>query len=282
MIEYIKIIIMSIFTGVLLPLPTSAAAHYSYLNIVLDFSESEEVLGFYYSVMTLVFSALIFVFFRKIYITSLKNLVNRNGENKNKDYRNLIIGTALSLPVSLVLCIPVSTDRLLMDYFDLFLKGNGMLLTALASIISGALFITAFWYTSKSDNPKIKLISVKSSLRLSFYQLFSYVIPGLSHICTAGTNLLISDIEPGRLMAHIYTYMAPQMFFISIIKIIRGIAGEAVINPVSVIICVVVSALASWLFMSLSTKVNMKKLMVFFSIYSVIIGLFIAVGSFII
>lgn len=281
MLEYIKIIILSIFTGVLLPLPTSSALHYSYLNIALDFSEKEEVLGFYYSVMTLVFSVVVFVFFRKIYISSFKSLIKRNASDAS-DAKNLAVGSALSLILALVLLLPVSQGRLLMDYFDLFLKGNGMLLTSISSVISGLLLVIAIWYTGKSDNAKVKLISVKSSLRFSFYQLFSYVIPGLSHVACGTTNLLISDVEPNRLMAHLYTYMAPQMFFISLIKIIRAIINDVVINPISVVLAVIITVLASGLFMSLCAKVNMKKLMGFFSLYSIVIGLFVAIGSFII
>ena len=281
MLEYIKIIILSIFTGVLLPLPTSAAVHYSYLNIALEFSEQEEVLGFYYSVMTLAFSVVVFIFFRKIYFSSFKSLIKRN-ETESSDSKNLLVGSALSLLITLILLVPVSQGRLLMDYFDLFLKGNGMLLTSVSSVISGLLLVIAIWYTGKSENAKVKLISIKSSLRFSIYQLFSYVVPGLSHVACGTTNLLISDVEPNRLMAHLYTYMAPQMFLISVIKIIRAIANDIVINPVSVIIAVVISVLAGGLFMNLCAKVNMKKLMFFFSLYSIVMGLFVAVGSFII
>ena len=281
MLEYIKIIILSIFTGVLLPLPTSAAVHYSYLNIALEFSEQEEVLGFYYSVMTLAFSVVVFIFFRKIYFSSFKSLIKRN-ETESSDSKNLVVGSALSLLITLILLVPVSQGRLLMDYFDLFLKGNGMLLTSVSSVISGLLLVIAIWYTGKSENAKVKLISIKSSLRFSIYQLFSYVVPGLSHVACGTTNLLISDVEPNRLMAHLYTYMAPQMFLISVIKIIRAIANDIVINPVSVIIAVVISVLAGGLFMNLCAKVNMKKLMFFFSLYSIVMGLFVAVGSFII
>ncbi len=277
MIEYIKIIILSIFTGALLPLPTSAAAHYSYLNVALNFSEKQEELGFYYSIMTFVFSVIIFIFFRKIYLSSFKSLFN-----KGKSEKNLVIGTVLSIMMSLILCLPISEDRLLIDYFDLFLKGNGLFLTSFASIISGLFLVIAIWYTKKGDNSKVKLISVKSSLRFSFYQLLSYVIPGLSHVSGGCTNLLISDVEPDRLMAHLYTYLAPQMFFVSFIKIIRAAAGTVAINGAYVIIAVIVSGLASGLFMSLCAKVNMRKLMSFFSVYSILIGIFIVAGSFII
>lgn len=283
MLEYIKIFIMSLFSGALLPLPTSAAAHFSFLNVATKFSEEEKLLGFYYSLMTLVFSLVIFVLFRRIYISSFKSVFSKDGKKKKLQYRNLVIGTGVSLALSLVLCIPVSEGRLLMDYFDLFLKSNGVLLVAVSSVICGLILLISSWYMSSSAGKYVAAPSVGSTIRFSVYQLFSYVIPGLSHVSCASTNMLTSDIKPEYLMVNVYTYIAPQAFLISLIKIIRAVAADnVVINPMAVVIAVIVSGVACGFVVNFCVRANMRKLMLFFSIYSIFLGLLITVGSFII
>ena len=267
----------------MLPLPTSAAAHFSFLNIGLEFTQNETLLGFYYSVMTLVFSLVVFGLFRKIYISSFKSVFSKTSGNRKLQYKNLVTGVGISLAVSLILCIPVTKERLLMDYFDLFLKSNGILLVAVSSVICGLVLLISAWYITSSDSKFVVAPSIGSTIRLSVYQLFSYVIPGLSHISCASTNMLVSDIKPEYLMVNVYTYIAPQAFLISLIKIIRAlVADNVVINPISVIIAVVVSGVACGFVVNFCVRANMRKLMIFFSIYSIVLGLLITVGSFII
>ena len=74
MIEYIKILLISLICGATLPLPVSSGAHLSFINGILDFSDDKNVLGLYYSVMSVAFSLVIFVFLRKIYLSGIKSL----------------------------------------------------------------------------------------------------------------------------------------------------------------------------------------------------------------
>ena len=253
MIEYIKIIILSLICGVTLPLPVSSAAHFSFINGVLDFSDDKSVLGFYYSVMSVAFSAVIFVLLRKIYLLGFKSLFNK--DSKLTNYRKLMKNLFISLVPAAVLFVPVSEEKLLFDIFDGFLVKSNILLVSVADL--------------------------KAVIRSSVYQIISYVIPGISHVSSAGTNMLICDVESKIIIREIYLYIAPQMLVINAAKIIRYVLSDMIVNPVMVIFCVVSVLLMSALVVTRMSKINIRRILGYFTVYGAVTGVFFAVLSFV-
>lgn len=279
MIEYIKIIIISLICGVTLPLPVSSAAHLSFVNGVLNFSDDKSVLGFYYSVMSVVFSAVIFILLRKIYILGISSLFNK--DSKLTAYRKLMKNLLVSLIPAVILFVPVGEDKLLCDLFDGFLVKSNILLVSVATVISALILVISVWYTRQSYSVTKKGADLKTVIRSSVYQLMSYVIPGVSHISSAGTNMLICDVESKIIIREIYLYIAPQMLVINVAKIIRYILSDMIVNPVMVVFCVVSVLLMSTLVVTKMSKINIRRILGFFTVYGAVAGVLFAVLSFV-
>ncbi len=279
MIEYIKLIILSLICGVTLPLPVSSAAHFSFVNGVIDFSDSKDVLGFYYSVMSLVFSVVVFFLLRKIYSLGLKSLFTK--ERRLSNYRKLMKNLFLSLIPAAVLFVPVGEGKLLCDLFDGFLMKSNILLVSVACIVSALILVISVWYTRQSYSVTKRGADTLTVIRSSVYQIISYVIPGISHVSSAGTNMLICDIESKIIIREIYLYIAPQMLIINAVKIIRYALSDVIINPVMVIFCVVAVLLMSTLVVTKMSKINIRRILSCFAVYGAVIGVISAVLSFV-
>ncbi|MBR2417261.1 MAG: hypothetical protein IKB12_01390 [Clostridia bacterium] len=273
MIEYIKMFILSLINGVMMPLPVSSSAHVSFLNKVLDYTDKGETLSFYYAVFSVAFSLVIFFSLRKIYGKVFKSLFTKNdGSKHTAAYKKAGKNIFLSILPAVLLFIPVSEDMLVIDYFDKFLSSSGLLLTAFASLISALVFVTAIWYTKQSNSPTYRNASTKTVLRSAVYELVAFVVPGTSKIAIGSVNMLICDVEPKVIMRDVYLYSAPVIFAVSVVKIIRGLIVDLVVDPLAVIIGAAVSIIASSVIVYFVSKVNMRKLMGFFAWYSVIFG----------
>lgn len=273
MIEYIKMFILSLINGVMMPLPVSSSAHVSFLNKVLDYTDKGETLSFYYAVFSVAFSLVIFFNLRKIYGEVFKSLFTKNdGSKHTAAYKKAGKNIFLSILPAVLLFIPVSEDMLVIDYFDKFLSSSGLLLTAFASMISALVFVTAIWYTKQSNSPTYRNASTKTVLRSAVYELVAFVVPGTSKIAIGSVNMLICDVEPKVIMRDVYLYSAPVIFAVSVVKIIRSLIVDLVVDPLAVIIGAAVSIIASSVIVYFVSKVNMRKLMGFFAWYSVIFG----------
>ena len=273
MIEYIKMLIISLVNGVMMPLPVSSSAHVSFLNKVLGYTESGSVLSFYYAVFSIAFSLIIFFNLRKIYSKIFKCLFK--GEKNDKTavtYKKAGKNIIYSLIPSVLLFVPVSKDMLIIDYFDKFLSSSGLLLTTFASLISALIFVVAVWYTKQNNAPTIRSASTKTVIRSAIYNLIAFVVPGTSKIAIGSVNMLICDIDQRVIMREVYLYSAPVIFVVSVVKIIRGLVVDLVVDPLAIIIGAVVSIIASAIIVNFVSKVNMRKLLGFFAWYAVIFG----------
>ncbi len=279
MIEYIKMIIISLVSGATFALPVSSAAHFSFLNSVVKFSEDARSLGFYYSVMSVAFSVVIMVLLRKIYSLCAKSVFDKS--EKLENYRKVMKKLLISLVPSVILFVPVSEGKLLCDLFDNFLASNNQLMVAVACIISALVTVISVWYTRQSYSVTKRRADMKTVIRSSVYQIVSYVIPGFSHVTSAGTNMLICDVESKVIVREIYLYIAPQMLLINIIKIIRYALSDMIINPVMLVICFAVVGLISVLVVTRMSKINIRRLLPFFAVYSAFTGVIFAVMSFV-
>lgn len=274
MIEYIKMFVISLVSGVMMPLLVSSAAHASFLNKVMNYTSDGAILSFYYSVFSVAFSLVIFFNLRKIYSKIFRSFTSKGkGENGAAAYRKAGKNVLLSLVPAVFLYIPVSKDMLIVDYFDKFLSSSNLLLTAFASLISAFVFVTAIWYTKQGSNPTLRGATTKTVIRSAIYELVAFVVPGTSKIAIGSVNMLLCDIEPKILMREVYLYTAPSVFVISVIKIIRGLIVDLVVNPLAIIIGAVVSIAATAVIVNFVSKVNMRKLFGFFAWYSVIFAL---------
>lgn len=279
MIDYIKMLILALLSGATVGLPTSSAAHYSFVNSIINFSEDEKVIGFYYSVICVAFAAVAFVFLRKIYLNGIKALFSK--DEKLTNYRKVMRNTLISLIPMALLFIPVGEGRLLIDYFDKFLTPGNILLVAIISIISALVLVIAIWYTRQGYSGTKRASDLKTTIRVSVYQLVSYIIPGISRVSSAATNMLICDVDSKVIVREIYIYITPQLFFVNLIKVLRYILSDAVVDPSMIAVGAVGAAIIGSIVITRMSKVNIRRTFTFFSIYSVVFGLAVGVLSFV-
>lgn len=280
MIEYIKMIIVAIITGVTLPLPVSSAAHFNFFSNIVGLSGDGQRFSLYYNFFVLVFSLVVLFTFRKTVIRGFSLAFSGKNESKVRDNKYFVKNILFSILPSLVLFVPVTKDKLLMDYLNNFFNTNGLILSGIACVVTACVLVIALWYTSKNKNPLRRAVDKKTVLRMSFYQLPCYVIPGFSHIASGAVNLFISDIGSRSLVGQLYIYLAPSMFFVSIVKVIRGLFAGVVFDPAVLVAGIIAFAIASRIIISLTTKVNFRRLFAFFCGYSIIFGIFTTAISF--
>lgn len=283
MIEYIKMAIVAIITGLTAPLPVSSLAHYNFFSNVAGLSAENDRLSLYYNSFMLVFSLVILFSFRKTVSRGFRLAFNPKSlkdSEKVSDKKYFVKNVFLSLVPTLLLFIPVSEGKLLADYTDSFLNVNGLILSGLACITTALVLIIAIWYTSKSKNPLRRAVDKRIVLRMSFYQLPCYIIPGFSHVASGAVNLFISDIGSKSLLGQLYIYLAPSMFVVSTVKIVRLLVSGILFDPLVLLAGVLLFAVASTLMVKMSLKISIRRLFAFFSIYSVLFGVFITLISF--
>lgn len=284
MIEYLKIIITAFISGITAPLPVSSSAHFNFLSNVLGTNANNIRMSFFYSFYMLAFSLVIFVTFRKVFYGCVKSafVSKKNIElyERSKGYRLIGKNILFSLIPTIVLLIPVTKERLLMDYIEEFMNINGLILAGFACVTTACILIVALWYTAKTKGKIKSTTDKKSVLRYSFYQLPCYIIPGFSHIAAGSVNLLINDCKIKTLVSEIYVYLAPSMLALSLIKVIRALISGVLFDPLALILGVVFFAVAARVVIGLTTKVNLRRLLGFFCGYSFVFGIFIAVTSF--
>lgn len=276
MTEYIKMIVIALVSGILAPLPTSAEAHFSVLCGSMNLTADEKELGFYFGIFSLTFAVVIFFCLRKIYFKCFGALFRKAANANDKTYKSVAVNILLSLIPGLALFIPMGEGVILFDYFDKFLTLNGLYLTAIACLISALILIIAIWYSKQTPGKLRRVCGRKGAVRMAVYQLVSYVVPGFSHIASAGTNMLICDVHPKVIMREVYLYLAPTMFFVNLAKIIRLLVQDTIVDVVTVLIGVVVFALCSGIVVKLVAKFNAKKILTFFAVYSAVfaVGIF--------
>lgn len=284
MIEYIKMIIIALVCGFMAPLPTSSSAHFSILSKAVNLTADESKLGFYFALFSVTLSVVIFFCLRKIYFKSLKSVFTKGSANDGnlKVYKTVAKNILLTILPMPLLFIPIGNGVFLIDYFDRFLSDNGLYLTGVACIINALILIVARWY-AKQENKKLKRVcSTMSALRMSVYQLVSYIVPGFSHVASGSTNMLLGDVHPKFIMREVYLYLAPSMFIVNTAKIVKYLINDTIINAVTAVIGIVVFAVVSFMVMKLVAKFNTRKVLLFFSIYSAVLGVGAVVLTFII
>lgn len=283
MIEYLKMILVAIVTGFTAPMPASSAAHFNFFSNVLGLPGDNLRFSLYYNSFVFVFSLVILFSFRKTVTRGFKLALMSSAETEKlnvRDNKYFVRNVLFSLLPTLILFVPVSKGKLLMDYLDSFLNQSGLILSGIASVVTACILIVAIWYTAKSKNPLRRAVDKKTVLRMSFYQLPCYVIPGFSHIAAGAVNLFISDISSKSLVGQLYIYLAPSMFFVSAIKLIRLLFNGILYDPLVLVVGVIVFAIVSRLTIHFTSKINIRRLFTYFCIYSVIFGVFSTVVSF--
>lgn len=284
MIEYIKMIIIALVSGFMAPLPTSSSAHFSILSKAVSLTADESKLGFYYALFGITFSVVIFFCLRKIYFKSLKSIFIKSSKNdvNLRIYKNVAKNIFLTIIPMILLFIPVGNGDLLIDYFDKFLSGNGLYLTGVACIVNALVLLVARWYAKQEDKKLKRVCSTMSALRMSAYQLVSYIVPGFSHVASGSTNMLLGDVHPKVIMREVYLYLAPSMFVVNIVKIVRYLINDTIINAITAVVGIVVFAVISYIVMKLVAKFNTRRVLLFFSIYSAVLGVGAVLFTFII
>ena len=283
MLEYIKMAIVAIVTGLTAPLPVSSLAHYNFFSNVVGISDTTDRLTLYYSIFMLVFSLVILFSFRNTVSRGFKLAVRPSaleGSDKVKDKKYFVKNVIASLVPTLLLFIPVSKTNLLVDYLDSFLNVNGLILSGLACITTALVLIVAIWYTSKNRNPLRRAVDKRIVFRMSFYQLPCYIIPGFSHIASGAVNLFISDIGSKSLVGQLYIYLAPSMFVVSLVKTIRLLVSGVLFDPLVMLAGIILFVISSYVIVRLSLKINVRRLFSFLSGYSAVFGIFIIFVSF--
>ena len=284
MLYYIKMLIIALISGMFTALPVSFGAHYAYLSSVLSFTNDKALLGFYYAVIATVFSLIVFGYLRRIYRKALVySFVTKKGADPSskKSYRRILLNLLISLIPAAVMFIPVPNVGLVLDIFTNLLQENYLLVTASCCVGSGLFLFIAVWYTRQHYGEPVRSSGYLSVLRFAVYQLLGYLLPGVSNVAIGSTSLLLTDVEPKVIVRELLLYLAPSMFVINVARIVRYILAGIVLNPVMIALAAVGAGLGSLLMIHLISKYNVRKHFVFFAVYSIVFGLFIAVSAFV-
>ena len=272
MIEYIKIAVISLISGILAPLPFSYSASYSFLSYILDFNKGNKLSVFYYSIISIVFSLAIFISLRKIYFKGFKalfstkksNMLNRSG------YRKFMLNLLISIIPAAVMFVPYKKDKFLLDFFSEQIGTDHLLITAVCCAVSGLFLLLGNWYVKQRYAQTKRSSDWKAVLRFTVYQSVSYFFPGISCVSTGATSLLISDVDNRVIVREILTYIAPSVFITNVFRLVRTAMSGIVLNPIVIILCIAFSAIGCGIMIHLLSKIDFRKTCVYFSIFSLV------------
>lgn len=272
MIEYIKIAVISLISGILAPLPFSYSASYSFLSYILDFNKGNKLSVFYYSIISIVFSLAIFISLRKIYFKGFKalfstkksNMLNRSG------YRKFMLNLLISIIPAAVMFVPYNKDKFLLDFFSEQIGTDHLLITAVCCAVSGLFLLLGNWYVKQRYAQTKRSSDWKAVLRFTVYQSVSYFFPGISCVSTGATSLLISDVDNRVIVREILTYIAPPVFITNVFRLVRTAMSGIVLNPIVIILCIAFSAIGCGIMIYLLSKIDFRKTCVYFSIFSLV------------
>lgn len=280
MIEYIKTFIISFITSVFAPVAASSSAHFAFLENILSFSDTKEESAFYYSVITVVFALVSIAFVRKIYMKGFSAVFGKSDKISNrKTYKSMMKGVLISLVPSIFMLIPVTKDKLILDYFTNYLWKNNILVTAFCSFSMGFVIVIAAWLTKQKNIDKHRNSTLSDVVRITAYQTVSYIFPGLSPVSLSATGLIVSGVEESVIIRDVLVYISPSMLLISIMRIVRTLLSGFDFDIFKLLICVISALLGNILMLNIVSKVNIKKSFLFFSVYSVVFGLFMIIAS---
>lgn len=280
MLAYLKMLIISLISGLFAPLPVSYGAQYSFLNSVLGFSNDSKTLGFYFSIISITFAVVAIIILRKIYSKSIKSLFSKSDNQMDKNYRKYSLNILISLIPVAVMAIPYGKGKFVIDIFTNLLSREYLLVTASCCIGCSLLMFVAMWYTRQNFEQTHRSATKMNIIRFSIYQIPGYIFPGISNVAIGTSSMLLTDVESETVVREMLAYFAPSVLFINIFRIVRIFVSGITVNPILAIIAALGSALGSVIIIRIIGRVNLRKLFLFFSIYSIVFGLFIAVFSF--
>lgn len=280
MIEYIKTFIISFITSVFAPVAASSSAHFAFLENVLSFSTVKDVSAFYYSLISVIFSLTSLFFVRKIFKKGFSSVFGKSGKISNKNaYKTMMKGVLISLVPCVLMMIPVSKEKLVLDYFTNYLWKNNILVTSFCCFAMGFVIVVAAWFAKQKNISKHRNSTINDVIRITVYQTVSYIFPGLSPISLSATGLIVSGVEDSVIIRDVLIYTSPSLLVISIMRIVRALMNGVAPDMIKVLICVISSLLGSILMLNIVTKINIKKSFFFFSVYSILFGLFMIIAS---
>ncbi len=282
MIEYIKIAVAALIGGIFAPLPASSSAHFAFLNSFMNISDESNMLGFYYSLISIVASVIMLSYVRKIYARAAKKVFASKSADNSKAYKTMIVNTIVSLIAAVIMFIPYSKGKLLLDVFPLNLTSNNILVSAFCCFACGFILIVAIWFSRQKNQNKHRAAKKYDIVRFTIYQIPANFLPGFSHIANGAVSLSVSNVEESVMMRELYLYVAPSMLVINVGRVISYIVrGGITFDPIMIAICVVFAAIGCAVMFPLISKVNIRKTFAFFSVYSIVFGIIMTVMSFI-
>ena len=280
MIEYIKTFIISFVASLFAPVAASSSAHYALFENILSFSKTQEESAFYYSIIALSFSLVSLFFVRKIYSKGLKAVFGKSKNISNKKtYKSMMKGVLISLIPCALMLIPVSKEKLVLDYFSNYLWKNNILVSAFCCFAMGFVIFIAAWFLRQKNIDKHRNSSLSDVARVTVYQTVSHIFPGLSPVSLSATGLIVSGVEESVVIRDVLLYTSPSLFVISVMRMVRVLLAGMDVDPIKVVICAVTALMGNIIMLNIVSKVNIKKSFFFFSAYSVLFGIFMIIAS---
>ena len=280
MLEYIKTVIIAFISSVFAPVAASSSAHFVLFENILSFSKTKEESAFYYSIISVIFSLVSMFFVRKIYKKGFIVVFGKKKKTDNmKTYKTMMKGILVSLVPCVLMLIPVSSEKIVLDYFTDYLWKNNILVSAFCCFAMGFVLLIAAWFTKQKSIDKHRNSTLTDVARITVYQTISYIFPGLSPVSLSATGLIVGGVEESVIIRDVLIYTSPSLFLISIMRLVKTSLTLIEFDIIKIAICVLSAVAGTVLMLNIVSKVNIKKSFLFFSVYSVLFGLFMIIAS---
>ena len=284
MLTYLKFLVFSLFGGFFAALPVSYSAHCAFLNSVTSLTDDKNQLGFYFSLVSIVFAFIVILKLRRIYAKSIRlaftSKKKLDDPSVKKTGTSTLLGLLISLLPALLMFIPFTGETWAMDVIVSLMQKDYLLAVACCCIGNGLFLFLAMWYTKQHYERPHRCATPLAVLRFAIYQLPSYLLPGISHTATGSTALLLTDVEDQVIAREVLLYLAPSMLIVNVARIVRYILAGFVLTPIPLAITVVGAAIGTLLVLHLISKFNIRKNYLFFALYSILFGALIVATSF--
>ncbi|MBQ8028702.1 MAG: hypothetical protein IJ262_04790 [Clostridia bacterium] len=285
MFDYIKMLIIALFSGIFSSIPLSSSLSFSFLNDILKFSNNSSEISFYYGIISIIFAIVSAFYVRKIYLKGIKTVFSKKKNKKSTtyiSYKNMLIGMLVSFFTSFAVLIPISKERALSDILVDYIADGNLIVGAFCAVASGIILFVAIWYCRQKNESKKRSSKATDSLRLAIYQIPVHIFPGFSNVSSAAVSLSLGGVDDRVIMREAFIYISPSMFTVGVIRIVKALITGITIDPIMLVICVIFALIGNIIMFSLVSKINIRKSYLFFAILSIISGLFTAIAAFIV
>lgn len=279
----LKAIILGIIQGITEFLPISSSGH---MSLFAHFSGINSNTAGLFSAMlhigTLV--AILISYYRPLYelfeefFKVIKDISNKKLSFKLKDMsetRRMLFMLVLSCVPLLILLIPVSNEKNIMDAVGVFASDNSIKAEGICFMLTGFMLLLGE-ITSQRAERKKKMTPL-TALLIGVAQFFAACFPGVSRSGTTISTAMICKVPKKKAVRYSFILGVPAMLAGGIVEFKDAMTSTEVIPVIPLLIGIIVTTIVGLFAIKLIHIIIQKNYLRYFGFYCIALGFIVTV-----